>query len=155
MGSRRDERKQKRREKYARIRESVHGKTERSLTRFFLWIRLDRIGAKILNWAEGHRRGMFAITIAFLSCVAALCLWVRPKIGPRQVYDSIRTDSIRNPAGRAGMTNPLDDLDLREMFELIEIEGELRRLVEKETLTPADSVRAMEIIEQLDKMGYE
>ncbi len=113
MGRRRDERKQKRREKYARIRESVHGKTERSLTRFFLWIRLDRIGAKILNWAEGHRRGMFAITIAFLSCVAALCLWVRPKIGPRQVYDSIRTDSIRNPTGRAGMTNPLDDLDLR------------------------------------------
>lgn len=127
-------------ERKKRIREHFQKGTEEFLSGAIRKMKLDKPANNLLNWAENHRKGMFAITISFLSFVVIVSFAFRPKTTFMEVYKGV--DSVK-------VNNPMSKGKLNTAFELTKIQQEISGLQCKGKLTPEDTIKIKELYKKL------
>lgn len=123
---------------------------ERMVTKTGKKIGLDKLGNKIVDWANQHKKATFGIIITFLTAgTLIIILQTTIKIAgpikdfetPKIPIDSLGT-KIQNPTKK--LVRQYD-----EYLFLKEYENELSTLLKKDTLTSQDSVRLIEIYDEI------
>ena len=108
--------------------------------------RLKQAPNKLVEWADGNRKKMFAITIAFLAfCLVMTTMFTissvhRAKVAKEEVimmHDSLRTK-------KRAQTSKIQQ-QILDYKTLQQYEAEIQRLIEKDTLTEKDSLRIVEL----------
>ena len=112
--------------------------------------RLKQIPNKLVDWANGHRKKMFAITICFLSfCVVMSVVFTvsnthKANVAKEEVLtlrDSLR---IKKQSQTSNIQQQILDYKTLQQYE-----AEIQRLCEKDTLTEQDSLRVVELYDIL------
>lgn len=130
--------------------EKVGDGVEKFLDRTSEKIGLKKFGNKITEWANEHKKATFGIIITFLTACTLIILIdstikiVKPKKdfeNPKIALDSL-SSGLQNPSRK--LAKQYD-----EYLFLKEYENELNGLLKKDTLTQQDSLRLIEIYDEI------
>lgn len=133
--------------------EKVGDGFDKLITKLAQKIGLKKLGDKIVTWANEHKKATFGIIITFLSVCTLIILIdstikiTRPKKdfeNPKIAMDSLKS-TISDPTKKLGQQ--VDDY-----FNLKQYQEEVNKLLDKDTLTHQDSVRLMNIYDEIIDM---
>lgn len=135
------------------IYEKIGNGFERMVAKTGKKIGLDKLGNKIVNWANQHKKATFGIIITFLTA-GTLIIMIDSTIkiarpikdfeNPKIAFDSL-SSQLQNPTKR--LARQYD-----EYLFLKEYEDEMNQLLQKDTLTHEDSVRLIKIYDEIMDM---
>ena len=151
--------KKSKKEKNKALREKIQGITEKAVTKFLRVTKLDKLFAKILNWANGHRKGMFAITLSFLVIVVFVVFANKPGRGSfGKTYDDVEMEISNHDVNsfdvlRSKEKNVTNSIE--QLFLLQKLKNELSEIQKKGNLTHADSLKIVEIYNTIKEKGDE
>jgi len=151
--------KKSKKEKNKALREKIQGLTEQAVTKFLRVTKLDKVFTKILNWADSHRKGMFAITISFLVLVVFAVFANKPSRGSfGKTYNDVEMEMSNHEVNsfdvlkskEKNVTNSIEQL-----FLLQKLKNELSEIQKKGTLSREDSLKVVEIYNTIKEKGDE
>lgn len=130
-----------------RIRSNVETGTASFLTSLFRRIGVDKWAAKLLNWSENHRKGMFFITMSFLLFVVFVSFMTRPERPRMAEPKTINISKSQSDTIYPAKERP----DISDVLKVMKLKNEVRNLMEKNggKLTSQDSIRIKEIYNEL------
>lgn len=154
------EKKISRKEKNKALRTKIQAATEKVVTKILHKTGLDKVFAKILNWAENNRKGMFAITISFLVLVVFIVFINKPNRGAfGKTYNDVEQEI--NDVSNANSFDVLKSKErnvtngIEQLFLLQQLKSELSEIQKKESLSREDSLKIIEIYNKIKDKGDE
>lgn len=116
-------------------------------------IGLDKLGNKIVNWANEHKKATFGIIITFLT-VGTLIILIDSTIKIARPKKDFENPKIAMDSLGSQFQSPTKKLvkQIDEYLFLKDYEDELKQLLQKETLTPEDSAKLIQIYDEIMEM---